>query len=264
MTIIDRSPVFRSRLRLSSRIVFPCLLLCSIFFPLTGCRSGSDKRYDLLEAELRTRERELAEAQAELNSIRGIQRMQAPCPPEGMTTSRGGLHARDITLGVGTGGYDADGKPGDEGLQVILVPKDDDGSALKIPGRLVIAAYGVARDGTKSPIGLWEIPPEKLRVYWQTGLLSTGYKLALQWHQAPATEKVRVVVQLTTLDGKTYETDKDITVRLMTAPGDVPNPMIPVLPPPAGMNVIPPATGSAPEYDPFPGNGARLKPARSS
>jgi hypothetical protein len=255
-----RSPRWNSRRWLSAALIS----FAFVAVLATGCRSGSDKRYDLLEAELRTRERELADAQAELNSVRAIRQMQLPaCPPDGVTVGRGPL-ARDISLGIGTGGYDADGKPGDEGLQVILVPKDDDGSALKIPGRLVVAAYGVARDGTKSPIGLWEIPPEKLRVYWQTGLLSTGYKLALQWHQAPATEKVRVVAQLTSLDGKVYETDKDITVRLITAPGDVPNPNIPVLPPPSGMNVIPPATGVAPEYDPFPGNGARLKPARSS
>jgi hypothetical protein len=257
---LARSPRLCSRRRFSAALI--PLAIVTVF--TTGCRSGGDKRYDLLEAELRTRERELADAQAELNSIRAIRQMQLPvCPPDGVTVGRGPM-ARDISLGIGTGGYDADGKPGDEGLQVILVPKDDDGSAMKIPGRLVVAAYGVARDGTKTPVGLWEIPPDKLRVYWQTGLLSTGYKLALQWHQAPATEKVRVVVQLTTLDGKTYETDKDITVRLMTLPGNVPNPTIPELPSPSGMNVIPPATGSAPEYDPFPGNGARLKPARSS
>lgn len=264
MSITNRS--FARSPRLCSRRRFSAaLLLLSILATFaTGCRSGSDKRYDLLEAELRTRERELADAQAELNSIRGIQRMQAPCPPEGITTSRSGPQARDISLGVGTGGYDADGKPGDEGLQVILVPKDDDGSALKIPGRLVISAYGVARDGTKSPVGLWDIPPEKLRAYWQTGLLSTGYKLSLQWHQAPTTEKVRVFAQLTTLDGKAYETDKDITVRPMTPPDQSPNTTIPELPPPPGINVVPPATGSSPVYEPFPASGARLKPARSS
>ena len=264
MTITGRSPARSPRLcsrrRLSAALI-PIAIVSVLF---TGCRSGSDKRYDLIEAELRTRERELADAQAELNSVRAIRQMQAPaCAPDGTTVGRGPM-ASDISLGIGTGGYDADGKPGDEGLQVILVPKDDDGSAIKTPGRLVVAAYSITRDGTKSPVGLWEIPAEKLRVYWQTGLLSTGYKLALQWHQSPASEKVRVVAQLTTLDGKVYETDKDITVRPMTAPGYVPNPAIPELPPPPGMNVIPPATGSAPEYDPFPGHGARLKPARSS
>ena len=193
----------------------------------------------------------LADAQAELNSVQAIQRMQplARAQGDGLPTGSG-ITCRDISLGVGTGGYDADGKPGDEGLQVILVPKDSDGSAIKIPGRLTIAAYDLARDGTKTPVGLWEVSPEKLRAYWQTGLLSTGYKLALQWHTPPVSDKVRVIVRLTTLDGRPFETDKDVTVKPMTQSS------IPELPPPAGL------INPAPEYDPFPTSGARLKPAR--
>ena len=233
-----------------SRRMRVVLFLLSILI-LTGCRSGADKRYDLLEAELRTRERELADAQAELNSVHAIQRMQPMVRAQGEAIPTGlGITCRDISLGVGTGGYDADGKLGDEGLQVILVPKDSDGSAIKVPGRLIIAAYDLARDGTKTPVGLWEVSPERLRAYWQTGLLSTGYKLALQWHTPPVSDKVRVIVRLITLDGRPFETDKDVSVKPM------PPSSVPELPPPAGL------INPAPEYDPFPTSGARLKPAR--
>lgn len=177
----------------------------------SGCRSGRHERNELLEAELRTRERELAEAQAELNSVRGLQQMQSygQSIPGG---SSSGL--RDITLGLGTGGFDADGRPGDEGLQVILVPKDADGSAIKAAGTATISAFDLAKDGSKRPIGLWELTPDQLRAYWQKGLLSSGYKLSLQWHTPPHHDKVRVVVRLQTLDGKSFETDKDVTVKV--------------------------------------------------
>lgn len=233
----------------------PLLILATV---LTGCRSGGDKRYDLLEAELRTRERELADAQAELNGVRALTHMapaaRADC--DGMPAGRG-PGCRDISLGLGTGGYDADGRPGDEGLQVILVPKDEDGSAIKVAGRLVVTAYDVARDGTKTPVGLWEIPAEKLRLYWQSGLIGSGYKLALQWHRAPSSDKVRVVARLTTLEGRPYETDKDVTVKPL-GPMNV-TPGLPELPPPKGM---PSPILPAPTYDPFP-SGVRLKPARA-
>src|SRR6266536_2485437 len=83
---------------------------------LTGCRGigKPDTKYDLLEAELRTRERELTEARAELNHLRLLtqtyQRQGAPpaaCNdpsfrpgPAGVPT----LPLRDVTLGNGTGG----------------------------------------------------------------------------------------------------------------------------------------------------------------
>jgi hypothetical protein len=227
---------------------------------LSGCRSGGDKRYDLLEAELRARERELAEAQAELNGVRALTHMapaaRADCDvlPAGSVAGRG-PGCRDISLGAGTGGYDADGRPGDEGLQIVLVPKDDDGSAIKVPGRLVVTAYDLARDGTKTPVGLWEIPAEKLRLYWQSGLFGSGYKLSLQWHRAPVSDKVRVVARLTTLEGKPFETDKDVTVKPLGPLGPLdPASCPPELPPPGGL--------PSPPGDPF-HSGVRLKPARA-
>ncbi|MFO0938393.1 MAG: hypothetical protein U0798_17965 [Gemmataceae bacterium] len=235
--------------------------LSFVFLP--GCRSGADKKYDLLEAELRTRERELAEAQAELNSCRAIQQMMPVARSSGASVHPAAASSmcRDITLGLGTGGYDADGKPGDEGLQIILVPKDTDGSAIKVPGYLTIVAYDLARDGTKTPVGLWELTPDRLRSYWQAGLLSSGYKLSLQWHRPPVSEKVRVIARLTTLDGKPFETDKDVSVKPMPA-GSGSIGAMPELPPPSGL--VPPADCPATPYDPFPANGSgvRLKPAR--
>jgi hypothetical protein len=102
-----------------------------------------------------------------------------------------------------------------------------------VPGRLPIAASEVTREGTKIPVGLWEIPPDKLRVYWSSGILSSGYKLPLQWHRPPTTEKVRVIARLTTTDGRTYETDRDVSVRPIR--GAAPAGPLPELPPPAGL-----------------------------
>lgn len=177
---------------------------------LQGCRSARQDRNELLEAELRTRERELAEAHAELNGIRSLQLMQihGQAIPGG---SSSGL--REISLGIGTGGFDADGQNGDEGLQVILVPKDADGSAIKAAGSVQVRAYDLANNGSKRPIGLWELTPDQLRSYWQKGILSSGYKLLLQWHTPPTNSKVRIAIKLQTIDGQLFETEKEITVK---------------------------------------------------
>lgn len=179
---------------------------------LQGCRSARQDRNEVLEAELRTRERELAEAKAELNGVRGLQFMQIQGQPIPGGTSSG---LREIGLGIGTGGFDADGQTGDEGLQVIIVPKDADGSAIKAAGSVQVVAYDLANDGFKRPIGLWELTPDQLRSYWQKGFLSSGYKLQLRWHSPPTNSKVRIAVKLQAIGGQVFETDKDITVKVL-------------------------------------------------
>jgi hypothetical protein len=135
---------------------------------------------------------------------------------------------------------------------VVVVPRDGDGAAVKVPGRVTVSAFEVSREGLKSPIGRWEIAPEQLRRTWKSGLLSSGYFVPLQWDKPPATERVRLVARLTTLDGREYEADKDVTVRPLTGivpapPAILPPPSVPQLP--RGVEELPPPA-------------ATLKPAR--
>ncbi|MGL6097236.1 MAG: hypothetical protein ACRC7O_15740, partial [Fimbriiglobus sp.] len=150
-----------------------------IFAMLGGCRANS--KYDLIEAELRTRDRELAETRAELEHARLLNQTYQRSGP-GFPTSVGGVPAfheasagvptlplRDVVLGNGTGGVDNDDAPGDESFAVMLVPHDDDGTPIKVPGRLAVSACEITREGLKIPIGRWDVPPEQLRRAWKSG-----------------------------------------------------------------------------------------------
>ena len=183
---------------------------------LCGCKSS--QKYDLIEAELRTRNRELDAARAELEHYRGLShvyqsQLNRTADPKSVPGDVPTVPLKEIALGSGTGGADQDSKPGDEALQVVLVPKDDDGSAVKVPGRVVVLAFEIAANGTKVPIGRWDVAPENLKKYWRSGVLTTGYFLAMQWDKPPTTEKLRVAVRMTTIDGRVYETDKDVMVK---------------------------------------------------
>ena len=219
------------------RVVALVLLACA------GCKSGGlvgkDKSYDLLEAELRTREREILELRGELTHQRQLNLTYQRQPAwDGFAQHGGGtapagaaptLPLKEIALGSGTGGVDEDGKPGDESLMVVVVPRDDDGTAVKVPGQAVVSAYEVSPQGIKSQIGQWNVAPEQMRRAWKGGLLSTGYFVPLQWDRLPATGRLRVVVRFTSNDGQGYEADKDVTVRPLpgqsfpqTQPGALP------------------------------------------
>lgn len=190
------------------------------------------KRYDLLEAELRHRERELAETRSALEQARHLNEAyarQAPCShPSGTTTSSPAatplpVPLRQITLARGTGGIDEDGAPGDEALMVVVAPKDEDEAVVKVPGRVEVWLWEVTPSGQKEFLGSWSISPERLRPTWRQGWISSGYFLSLPWPRYPRYERLRVAVRFTTLDGKVFETDRDIRIK------PVPTPVLPPL-----------------------------------
>ncbi len=207
-----------------------------------GCRNC-----DLLEAELRTRENDLRELRAdlaraeshneallrELGAVRQSTKA-LPSPEQAAQT----YTLKHITLGRQTGGYDDDNCPGDEALQVILEPRDGDGHAIKAPGALHVEVLEISAQGLKMPLSAWDVSPDQLRRLWRSGLLSTGYQIVLPWKIWPSSDKLRVIAQFTLADGRLFEADKDITIRLpaggprRAAPTAITDPALPVVPAP--------------------------------
>ncbi|WP_439621724.1 hypothetical protein [Gemmata sp.] len=226
--------------RVGPRLRFGVFVVLSTVHCTLATSCKPNKRYDLIEAELRTRERELTDTRAALEQSRNLnrayaQQSQSSPGPQVPTTAPLYVPVKDITLARGTGGVDEDGVPGDEGLMLVVVPRDEDGAAVKVPARVQVAAWEVTAAGIKNPIGTWDVPAEKVRPSWRAGFISTGYFVAVPWQTYPSTERVRVAVRLTTLDGRAFEADKDLFVRpcvppnaAPTAPGGPATPATPV------------------------------------
>jgi hypothetical protein len=194
------------------------LLFLPVFLISAGCRNKTD----LVEMELRNRERLyhdlLEEQQRSEGRIQSLQlELEAMRKGQKFSPEQGAsiYGLKRIVLGRSTLGVDDDGKPGDEKLQVVVEPRDYDDHSIKAPGTLQITVLEVTPQGTKTPLSTWDISPEQLRQSWKQGLLSTGYTLTLPWQQLPAYEQVRVVVRFTAPDQRVYEADKDIKVRLV-------------------------------------------------
>jgi hypothetical protein len=226
----------------------PVLLLLTLALSAAiGCRSSGS---DAVEAELRARDEDLRIVRSELERTeaynqylqRELHNVQhpGPLPPDGVPAPD--CRVKTITLGRQTGGYDADGIPGDEALQVVLEPRDADNHTIKAAGTLQVQALEVLPAGTKKPLSAWQISPDELRKTWKSGLLSTGYFIVLPWKSWPTTTKVRVVAQFLSEDRRLFEADKDVTVRVApalyrkTAP---PEEAAPPLMPPADQEGLP-------------------------
>jgi hypothetical protein len=179
----------------------------------------------LLETALRMREQDLLMMREEMSRLefhnqalqRELAAVRLHAPPGAMKVSpeyaAQTYQLRRITLGRGTGGLDDDRQPGDEGLLVVIEPRDINDDVIKAPGSAEVVAMEVSPTGLKSPIGTWVIPQDQVRRGWRSGLISTGYFLTLAWQTPPQTENVRLVVRFTTPDGRTFEADRDIRVR---------------------------------------------------
>jgi hypothetical protein len=196
---------------------------CLLFFLPWAVLAFGCRNCDLVEAELRTRENELREMHAELaqaeaqnealvRELRAVRQGAGPNLTPELASQTYTL--RQIVLGRGTGGYDEDNCPGDEALQVVLEPRDVDGHAIKAPGTLHVDALETSPEGIKTPLCAWDLGSDQLRRTWRSGLLSTGYTLVLPWKTWPSSTRIRVVARFTLADGRAFEADKDVTVRL--------------------------------------------------
>jgi hypothetical protein len=193
-----------------------------------GCRHG-----ERVENELRTKDEQLRESIAELNRTEafadGLRRENEALRSGTCVTPEGGAAiygVRKIVLGRATAGVDEDSVPGDEALRVWMEPKDADDHTIKAPGTLQVLVYEINSAGLKIPLSTWEVDEDKLRKAWTQGLLSTGYSVTLNWQVPPRVESLRVVARFTTPDGRAFEADRDIKVRLL--PGAAGRPELPI------------------------------------
>lgn len=197
-----------------------------ILLTLAGCRSA---RQELLEIELRDRERQLEQLKAKQGVIESdyqaleleleaLQRKLAKeqAPP---TTSSGAvIFVKSVTLGRLTGGYRKDPKATfDDALQVLIEPRDADESVVKAPGSARIEVFEVSPQGIKTPLSQWDLTARELRGTWDAPLIGgPAYRVTLPWKAAPSTEKIRILVRFTGMDGAVFEAERDATV---TPPG---------------------------------------------
>jgi hypothetical protein len=234
------------------------LLLWALLLSAVGCHTTEP-----LEADLRSKDHDLNQLRAEMARLQDYNHSlereltdlrHSPTAAAKVSPEQGSqlYTLTKITLGRQTGGYNDDDVPGDEALQVVLEPRDPDGHSIKAPGTVVVQAVEVDPHGLKHPLCWWKISPDELRHSWRNGFLSTAYFLILPWKAWPTSDKLRITVQFTLADGRVFEADKDVTVKLVPPEHRKP------LPPadPAEGPALPPQPGAKP------GDGEQLPAPR--
>jgi hypothetical protein len=238
-------------------------LFASLAVCMPGCRSC-----DKVESELRAREQDVHTLRDAVNRLE--------CSNQALTREMAALHGlpgphgvvekpsepypvRSLVVGRQTAGRAGETCHGDDGLLVVLEPRDCDNQAIKAPGAATVAVWELPEEGPKRLLAVWEVSPDELRRSWQNGLFSTGDRLTFPYKSWPTTEKLRVAARFRMINGRMFEGDRDITVRLPPAslrrtlppPSPVPSTEAPPtqLPPPT---VVPEKKPEPPPPDPPP------------
>jgi len=112
-----------------------------------------------------------------------------------------------------TGGADFDGQPGDDGICVLVEPRNRSGDFVPEPARVSVVLLDPARTGDDARIARWDLDADASREFLQTESLDRGLLLRLPWQAAlPERNRAHLFVRYVTADGRKVEADREIEI----------------------------------------------------
>jgi hypothetical protein len=116
-----------------------------------------------------------------------------------------------------TGGADFDGQPGDDGLRIVLEPRNAADQFVPQAGEVSIVVLDPSRQGEAARLARWDFDAADTQRMLARDKAARGIKLELPWPAGPpATSRLKLFVRFETADGRKLQTDREVAV---TPPG---------------------------------------------
>jgi len=193
--------------------------LCLLCF-LSSC-NGVGARVAELEDKNQALERKVQEQNTKLESMQATIDQQKQQIDSLLRLGPGRLemlyHVNSVELDGLSGGYDADDKPGDDGIKVYLRPKDQDGDIVKAAGGLEIQLLDLANPPTQQVVAEFRWLPADARKLWYSKFLTNHYTLECPWPNGVPPKHANITIRAIfhdILQGKRFETQKLVEVKL--------------------------------------------------
>lgn len=97
-----------------------------------------------------------------------------------------------LVLASLTGGYNDDGKAGDDGVVAYLQPVDRDGDVVKVAGAIRVQLFDLANPPDRNFLGEITVPLEKVREKWFGKLMTNHYTVKVPFQVPPAHDEITV------------------------------------------------------------------------
>jgi len=112
-----------------------------------------------------------------------------------------------------SGGYNFDGKPGDDGLLLVIEPQNMAGQYLPLPGNLTITVEDPRRSGPEGRVARWEFNAIETVGHMKKTLLGRGIHLTLPWPaQPPNQTSLKVIASYRAADGRNLNASRNVRV----------------------------------------------------
>lgn len=116
-----------------------------------------------------------------------------------------------------TGGIDLDNKSGDDGLTIVLEPRNADNEFVPLAGPItvVLLDYTKRNEGSAALIARWKIDAPTVHKSIVNDEYAQGIQLRLPWSDhPPENSKLRLDIRYTTVDGRHLDARADVIVTL--------------------------------------------------
>jgi hypothetical protein len=114
----------------------------------------------------------------------------------------------------------SDGKPGDDGLYLVLVPRNSAGQFVPSVGALTLVVEETLADGSVARIGRYEFSEAELKDHLEPVGSAPGLHIPILWtEQKPISASVEVYAKLTMPDGTTMVNRRTIPLRKLASSG---------------------------------------------
>jgi len=114
-----------------------------------------------------------------------------------------------------TGGDSLDSEPGDDGLSILLEPRNKQNEFVPQAGTVSVVVLDPSKQGTAARVARWDFDPAATREKLNRVSSSRGIHLRMPWPaNPPTTNKLHVFVRYETPDGRKLQADRELNITL--------------------------------------------------
>ena len=118
-----------------------------------------------------------------------------------------------------TGGLDRDGQRGDEGILVVVEPRDAEGHWVQTSGAVSVVVMDPALEGDATRVARWNFDHHEVTSHFRNTVFGRGLQFELPWPaEPPQNRNLRLFVRFTTEDGRKLTSDVPLEVRTPSDP----------------------------------------------
>ncbi|HOA74908.1 MAG TPA: hypothetical protein PL151_15180 [Phycisphaerae bacterium] len=189
----------------TSPIGWPRLVLAGAALLLAGCDTVRTADFLEVQREAQAAKEQVAtletQLSAEQQTVRNLQRQLANMRGMDPDVLDQLVTPVKIKLASQSGGYDQDGKPGDDGIVLYVQPLDKEGDVIKAAGSFVVNLLNLSDASNPRVIATYEFDVPTTLDLWYGRFMTNHFTLRCPWPPSgpPDTDEVTARVEFTVL-----------------------------------------------------------------